>query len=312
MDIKTELRLLMAKINDATSALKDFLSACELVDAAIYELPTISPDNESIPVTQIDVAPCTDPFQALAMAMHTYGSFYAPLDRRISTRFPIRMPGYLFLRTDDVDTGLLLINQVNALKQQFESYVVKHIPIPDQRFIVLHEQLFPGLMTLQLYRQIIATHQLLRSVRFFWNNKMSIERKSRDQIISGLRKSQLNPGRSLLADEKDAWFDAVENEIELISGFSNQTEFRIRRPIRVQPMVRFAPLLKNEVKPKAMSCPMPAIVFLPRHGSTPQIRALMSYSENDIQHRRDPSEQRQYETELLIPRLHLFKVDRIK
>lgn len=200
---------------------------------------------------------------------------------------------------------------MNALKQQFESYVVKHIPIPDQRFIVLHEQLFPGLMTLQLYRQIIATNQLLRSVRFFWNNKMSIERKSRDQIISGLRKSQLNPGRSLLADEKDAWFDAVENEIELISGFSNQTEFRIRRPIRVQPMVRFAPLLKNEVKPKAMSCLCLPLSFTPSRIHS-QIRALMSYSEKDIQHRRDPSEQRQYETELLIPRLHLFKVDRIK
>lgn len=308
MDINTELRHLMTQIHESTLNLKDFISSCELVDAAVYSLPSISPEHESDPVSYIDVKPCTEPFQALTMAMHCYGQYYAPINRKISTRFTVRMPGYLFLKSDHVDIGLSLICQLNSLKQQFESFVVKHIPVQDQRFKILHEHLFPGLMTLQLYRQIIVSEQHLRSVRFFWNNKMSILKRTRDEIISGLRKSQVNPGRSLLADEKESWFDAVEREIELISNCSFDTEFRIRRPIRVQPMVRFSTFYPNDIKPKSMACPMPAIVFLPPHSQPPKVRALSSYSETDIKHRRDPKEQRQYNTELLIPRMHLYKI----
>lgn len=300
-----ELRELMQQITDRIDCLKQLIANAQIAQASVYEIPPTLSGDEKKPVSYIPVTEHNDPFSATSMATHAFGQFFAPPESQRSTQSTLRLPGVLMLHSPHAAAGIRLVDEINQLKTKFSQAVIFHIPDVKQRFPILHERLFPGLITLQLYRQIIAINQPLQSIRFFWANKQSITCPTRDSLLEQLTRAQSNPGRSMLSEDFDAWVAAVGNEIALIKSLHRDTEFRIRRPVKVQPMVRFAPFAGSDEKAKAMACPLPVIVFL-RQDTLPKIRPLTTYDETAIRHKRPP-EPRQ-SLELLIPRLHLYRL----
>lgn len=307
MPYRTELRETMSHIVEAINELKEFIAATPVAAGMVFELPPVLAEEEHAPVTFIPVTSHSDPFSAAAMACRAIGQFYASPGSNVSTKSTFRLPGCLLLTPVNVAHGLQLIERVNTLKQQFADIVAENIPETNKRFVVLHEHLFPGLITLQLYRKIIAVAHPLQSIRFSWANKQSITSPTREELLTQLKRAQQKPGRSLLPDDYEAWVESVAKEINLIQSLPGDSQFRIRRPVKVQPMIRFAPVLGySGAAPKPMSCPLPAIVFLRNDEHIPIIRPLSPYDKNQIKHRRPPL-QRQ-DLELLIPRLHLYRL----
>ena len=306
MTYRDDLRTLMLDITDQVATLNALLHDATLHQAAVFELPITLAGEEREPVSAIPVTPHTDPVVALSMACRAFGQFYLPPDSPYSTQSPFRLPGYLLVEIPNVQHGLQLVRSINQLKTDFSRTVLTAIPQVNQRFPLLHDHLFPGLITLQLYRNIIATDTPLQSIRFSWANKQSITCPDHKAVLDSLYRAQTNPGRSMLSEEFDFWFENVEAEIALIKSLPDNTEFRIRRPVRVQPMIRFAPLPETALSAKAMSCPLPAIVFLQRACPLPKIRPLVDYQELNVKHRLPPTPRQ--ELELLIPRLHLYRL----
>lgn len=306
MDYRNELRSLMQQITEQIGVLNSLLHDATLYQAAVYELPIALAGAEREPTTVIPVTPHSDPLGALSRACHAYGQFYLPPDSPYSTQSPFRLPGYLLVETPNVQHGFQLVKHINHLKKSFSNIVIHAIPQVSQRFPLLHDHLFPGLITLQLYRHIIATDTPMQSIRFFWANKQSIVCLDQKSVLESLYRAQVNPGRSFLAEDYEHWFASVEDEIALIKSLPDNTQFRIRRPVPVQPMIRFAPVPAPHHQAKAMSCPLPAIIFMRQSTQLPFIRPLETYQAFDVKHRRQPTPRQ--ELELLIPRLHLYRL----
>lgn len=305
---RSSLRDVFHELRHTIDLLIEELANYELITASVYQLPVINRGEEEISSNPefISVEPYSDTQAASVAAYQSYSDFWISSNPKISTRHPIRKPGaLLYKKNKNNDQLRQLVNQSNLLKTDFES-LVKQIP-ESSRFNVLHE-IIPGLMTLHVYRKIFITEQKLQAIGFFWANKQSIVRVTKEQILKRLRESQRNPGRQFLnIDDLDAWVEAVEGEIKTVMSVSNTTELRIRRPIKVQPMMRLT-FYKESYQDKAeiiqIPNPIPAIILC-EENELPRLGNLKSYDRFNVIHKKKPTPAK---VNCLVPRLHLYEL----
>lgn len=305
---RSSFREIFQELRHTIDLLIHELTSTELIAASVYQLPVIKKGTEVISAKPeyIPVESLFDKQAALTLACHSYSDFWISSNPDISTRHPIRRPGVLlFKRTESSNQLHHLVTQSNLLKNEFES-LVKQIP-ESSRFNFLHD-LIPGLMTLHVYRHIFITEQKLQAIGFFWANKQSIVRVTKDQMINRLRISQRNPGRQFLnVEDFDAWKEAVESEIQTVMSVSNHAELRIRRPIKVQPMMRLT-FHKESEQNKAQIIqipnPIPAIILC-NENELPRLGNLKNYDKNTIVHKKEPTPAK---VNCLVPRLHLYEL----
>lgn len=129
-----------------------------------------------------------------------------------STRFVSRMPGLIQTQLPAA-TIIALITQINHKKNEIKTLVRKNRN-SQQRHAFIHE-VFPQIMTEQVYRHIRYTQEEIKSVWFRWKTKLQTNRTYSNQAaIQFLEAQKEKPKGLFLANEWAAHIEAVIHKIE--------------------------------------------------------------------------------------------------
>ncbi len=304
---RSGLRRAFNEMRTAIDELTSVITESTVINGVVFDLPSILKtdvtDNSPLDPEFISVNTINDRSTALSKTKDAYRNLWVSSNPEISTRHPYRLPGALILDNSYGHIVRPLVDRVNNAKSEFEN---RSLALPEMmRFTELHD-LFPGLMTIQACRKISLVSDSLQSVRFFWANKQAITKVTKEEIITRLRKSQVNPGRKMLSpSDLDVWVEKVEKEISSVMAVSDNALLRIRRPINVQPMVRITrvqalPAQKQNVQ--QIPNPIPILVLAGADESL-KLGELKDFDKFGVNHKLQP---RKPKLSLIIERLHLY------
>lgn len=259
MNYKNEISRLFFQLENSIDELKNIIRSADIVQAISFELPLIDPNTKELPSFEkrtIKVTKVDDRHLAIAIANKAYSQFTFNSD--MSKRFASRCPGIIQLGKSYTKTVSELINIINGYKNEIKMIVThEEDKIPrftrNERFNLLRDAI-PGVITLQLYRNIICIEDQLSSISFTWANKQSVTKISFKELKALLEVSKNNTPVNTL--DKN-WSDFIEKEVKLITD-SKATNFKIRRPIPANPMVN---LRLNDSSKKMRHAHLPIIVF---------------------------------------------------
>jgi DNA replication terminus site-binding protein len=288
-DINDRLTLVFNMIyEDATSMTAD-----------VFELPP--PTNEDVGKSpeSISVLHHRD-HVAKMMARQHY--FKHTLNAERSGRVLPRLPGVVFVEHPHALDCMQRLADINQRKDAFQHFLKSSIPgDKNERFRTVSHAL-PDLVKLQLSRHVLFLDCRAKTIGFSWANRHSIKRLSKEDVLSMLAiTDNYYKERQPLSD----FIDIVAKEISYIDSFSQHTQFVIRRPLRIAPMMNVSFQLpkvsaiathKNASNIVAHS---PILVF----NQQPKIRGLKNYvKKNNV------NDSGAHTTKLVIPRLHLYEV----
>ncbi len=304
---RSGLRRAFDEMRSAIDELCEAITEDCVINGAVFDLPAILKqdvtDNSPLDPEFISVNTINDRTAAISRTKDAYRNLWISSNPDISTRHPYRLPGALILDMNYSHIFRPLVERVNNSKSEFEN---QSLALPELiRFTELHD-LFPGLMTIQACRKISLINEPLQSVRFFWANKQAISKVTKEEIITRLRKSQINPGRKMLSpDDQNVWFEKVENEIAAVMAVSDNAILRIRRPINVQPMARISriealPGEKQNIQ--QIPNPIPILVLSEKDGYL-KLGELKDFDKFGVKHKLQP---RKPKLSPIIERLHLY------
>jgi len=282
---------LMQHLEAAIERLAVLLGQCHLVQAHVFEMPEILPGEEHQPITYIPVTGIYGK-AAQQMAIGAFSRFYGHAGA--ATKTPYRLPGILQYQGN----GELIREQVqhiNALKDKFK-VLVQSIGGRTQKFETLHA-LFPMLITLQVYRHIKCIHRRPTSVRFIWAHKSVVTKVTRDQIIELLIQQQQQPPQHLLNSEE--WRRHVTREINDVSQLAPDTPLRLRRDVKVQPLVN----VQYSGKQQPLTAPLPLILVTDDMAPV-AVGPLADYDSEQPRHRPQP---RKTDPHPILARIGLFR-----
>lgn len=172
---------------------------------SVHELPDVLKTEEKKTPLDIPVLSTIKSQEALELAGHYFCDFMANTDNSISTRFTKRLPGVIHV-TYDQSRAIALINEINALKNSIKQEIIK---IPEKkRFDFVHGAI-PGLMTLQVYRNILyknIKNSPLRNVSLTWARRPTTDNMTKKDVISlvssAIERSGTTLSNSFLVDDQ--------------------------------------------------------------------------------------------------------------
>lgn len=283
-----------SELEQALNGLTHWLSQqAELgfVQACCFTLPAVAMGDEHEPVTQIPVNRITGD-EALAAALSSYQQWF--IQPHHSAKASFRLPGYLLLPAELKPQLQQYISQINELKSQFKAQV-QAAGSRDQKFALVHNTL-PGLITLQVYRHLVLLPHEASRLGFTWANKQIIQKIDKDALLAQLMTARLAPPP--LTDAL-TWQQCVDREIYDVKRLSNNTELRLRRPVKTHPMVNVR--WQEEVSPRQQQVKAHLPLLLCQD-EAPAITELADYPPSQQRARRAAS----ITDEPLIPRLHIY------
>lgn len=285
-DMFSELSQLMSNIEDKHAELFEELHACDLIGAEAFRIPRVMKDEESEPVEKIVVTPVKG-HTAYHEAIRAYKNLYA--EEGYSSKAAFRLPGYIQVSPRSSCRITKIVDQINSLAEAFKSKVTT-ISGASERHAIIH-QLFPGLITKQLYRRL-HTVEDVSSMGFFWAKKFVTNKTSKNAVLELLRSQRTKPPQGVLSS---VWSSFVQDEMKLISELPSDCELRFKRPARVSPAVNI-----DAGEKKQISAHLPVIVLQKKPII---VRPLMNY---DATTRRCARSDKQISGAPLIERLHLY------
>lgn len=284
------LRQQMDIIDSHLTRLVSAIQSTPNVRGYVYELPPVLQGEEEVEVNHIPVAPHTDQ-EAISLALaafrrHTFIEGH-------SSKATYRLPGVVILPASCTSSLRPLVDEINRCKQEFKELVL-NLGGRDEKFELVHTAL-PGVVTLQIYRQITILSGELQSVGFTWVDKQAITKVDKSKVISMLERSKNYVPGPFVEDE---WLNMVEREICDIKRLPASAELRIRRPIKTHPM---ANLRWHDRVPRTqqVKASLPLLICT---DSTYKVHALEDY----VLRERGPRADRHSGDELIIERLHLY------
>ncbi|GAA4903662.1 DNA replication terminus site-binding protein [Ferrimonas pelagia] len=204
-----------------------------------------------------------------------------------------RYPGVLrFATANALGQEIAALTQhLTEFKQQLHRLTEHAANVQDLRFELLH-QLSPNLFTMHFYRTPVSLPSQVRRIRFGWVAKRIVAKIQRDELLQKLDNAMTNPGQSIM--DMAAWQDNVARERERIASLPAQAQLRIDRPGGLRPtaFMQFEDGSRRQTPanlPLVLTQPQPVqVVDLPDWQQTayPQAKG-----------------------ELLIARLHLYRID---
>ncbi|GAA3530777.1 DNA replication terminus site-binding protein [Zobellella aerophila] len=287
--LRATLEQLETSLNDLTRLLGQDPS--QILQAACYPLPDVPAGKEHEPIEQISVSRLIGE-SALATALQSYRQWHMRAD--CSSKASFRLPGYLVLPTDARPALVPLVEQINQLKQQFRSQV-QEAEGRDQKFTLVHDT-FPGLITLQVYRQLVLLPRPASRLGFTWANKQIIRKIDKDELVRQLNAAKATP--PALTDAL-TWQQCIDREIYDVKRLPAGVELRLRRPVKTHPMVnvRWA----EEVSPRQQQVKAHLPLLLCQD-TPPAVTPLGDYPPAKTRQRRP----QRIADEPLIPRLHIY------
>lgn len=296
MDNITKLKICYANIKDRLTLLFDLIEGeATSVNWVVYQLPVPSNDDigktpEIIPVSKIEGN------KTIGLTREHY--FIHKLNAQRSGRILPRLPGVITIEHPNAIECMQRLFEINQCKDEFKEIVSRLSTDKNERFRIVSLAL-PDLVKLQVFRHVLFVDTAVKSIGFSWANRSSTKRMTRDEVLSTLEKANnYYRERQPLSN----FAELVEKEHLGISNYPTSTEFVIRRPLRIAPMMNlrfYQPKIQTLIDHKTpgnMVAHSPLIVF----NHIPKIGRLKSYVKNDQEKALD-------DVAPVIPRLHLYK-----
>lgn len=259
--------------------------------ACCFPLPDVATGQEHEPITRIPVARL-DGEAAVAASLDGYRQWY--IRPECSAKASFRLPGYLLLPATARPLLQPQVEQINRLKQQFRAQV-QEAEGRDKKFALVHDTL-PGLITLQVYRQLVLLPRPASRLGFTWANKQIIQKLDKDRLVQQLTEARLSPPP--LTDAQ-TWLQCVDREIYDVKRLPPGVELRLRRPVKTHPMVNVR--WREEIKPRQQQVKAHLPLLLCQD-EPPALTPLGDYPPAKSRKRREAS----IKDEPLIPRLHIY------
>ncbi|MGY4027463.1 DNA replication terminus site-binding protein [Aeromonas rivuli] len=287
---KAALRQQMSELETLLAELAAQLEQLPLLEAQVYPLPPVLQGKEHEPISQIAVGQlCGEAAREAAIAAYQHHGARPGC----STKSTQRLPGWLRLPARCAAQLSPLVEKINHCKQGFKT-LVQQAGGRDEKFELVHDAL-PGVITLQIYRQLTLLTGELHSFGFTWADKQTIRRLGREQVITMLERSRHYVP---MLSNPSQWQQMVDQEVYDIRRLPAEAELRIRRPVKTHPMVN---LLWRDREPRKQQIKASLPLLLCADDS-PLIKPLGHYPPKLRQPRRD----RKGGERLIIDRLHLY------
>ncbi|OIN06211.1 DNA replication terminus site-binding protein [Oceanisphaera psychrotolerans] len=288
------LRHTFSELEAAMAALSDLITQAAdtaPVNACCFPLPDVASGDEHEPVTHIEVARL-DGAAAITATLDGYRQWF--IRPGCSTKASFRLPGYLVLPATLKPELQALTEDINRLKGEFKAQV-QEAESRDQKFALVHDTL-PGLITLQVYRQLVLLPHPVSRLGFTWANKQIIQKIDKDKLVKQLTDARLSPPP--LTDAQ-TWLQCVDREIYDVKRLPPGVELRLRRPVKTHPMVNVR--WREDISPRQQQVKAHLPLLLCQD-ELPAVTALGNYPPATTRKRRAA----RITDEPLIPRLHIY------
>ncbi|MDP5291968.1 DNA replication terminus site-binding protein [Oceanimonas sp. CHS3-5] len=292
--LAAELRHTMSLLEAALASLNQLVraEAGNSPRACCYRLPEVAQGKEHDPVEQIPVQEQLSGQPALDTALAALGRWHIQPD--CSAKASFRLPGFVLLPAASRSLVEPLIDEVNRLKLAFRA-LVQRLDDKDKKFTLVHDT-FPGLVTLQVYRQLTLLPHAAMRLGFTWANKQIIQKVDKTRLVEQLMQSRNHPPPLV---DAHTWLQCVDREVYDVKRLPAHVELRLRRPVKTHPMVNVRwrePLSPRQQQFKAH---LPLLLC---QDELPAITHLCDYPPTKTRKRRAA----RIGGEPLIPRLHIY------
>lgn len=234
INLSGELHIVMESLTDSLNRLRQRLLDCDMDHCKAFKLPPVTPEEEGVEPIEINPIELTGD-AAVDAVMSAFTRFNT--DEGESTRILFRMPGAIAISTSDPQSLVDLVHEINELKQRFDA-LAQSVNDPDERFALIHRN-FPGVVYLQIVRELKVVTAPLQSVTFAWGRKPSSQVITPESADAKLEWAAKNPTPALLARTGLSLTQlqhTVARERSYIATLPADTRIRSRRELRVRPV----------------------------------------------------------------------------
>lgn len=234
-DLSAELHQIMAAQAAALDELADTVRGSDLIDARVFVLPDIYPGEELIEPDRIDPVTLSG-VTALDDALAGFARFHTGED--LSTRNVWRLPGAVSINIDHPQPLVDQVALINRLRQRFGE-ITQSVADENERYDLIHHA-FPGLVYLQVVRQLRVLQGPVQSVTFSWGRKTGSQLITLASADAKLEWAARNASPALLARTGMSvrrLQETVQREREALTHLPEDTPIRWRRLLRVRPLM---------------------------------------------------------------------------
>ncbi|MBJ6137934.1 DNA replication terminus site-binding protein [Marinobacter litoralis] len=232
--LSAELHRVMDALNDSLNELRAELLACQLDACCAFKLPLVTPAEELGEPSRIESTPLRGQ-QAFTASLDSFTRFHTGLG--LSTRVVFRLPGAVAVSSLCPEHLINQVHDINQLKKTFNA-LAQTVPDPDERFDLIHRN-FPGVVFLQVIRELKIVSDPLRSVTFSWGHKPGSQRISIESADAKLEWAARHASKALLERtglSRQELLETVVRERAYLASLPSETFLRLRRELRVRPL----------------------------------------------------------------------------
>lgn len=308
MDNISELQATYRLLGDHIDSFVEYLlSQGQLHSATVYQYPTHTDEDIATWPSLIELQPVHDQ-EALLMALD-HMKKNTIVDKQ-SGRIVPRLPGVVVYHHPDPLGCIRRLERINVIKNDLSDAIMNISDDVDVRFEAVKLAL-PNLIKKVATRHCLYANRPVKKISFSWVHRQSGQNLSKEQVLKILNRSLDYRNKNSIADPN--FQDIVQEDILRISQMPAKSQFVIRRPLRVTPMINLKyepgtePFLNerpSSIKPNALS-PQNYVAHSPMFifSDPPKVYPFKNYVA--AEHAKAQAELRRNE-ELMVVRLHLF------
>nr|WP_281494973.1 DNA replication terminus site-binding protein [Marinobacter sp. S6332] len=224
----------MDALDESLNELRAQLLACQLDACCAFQLPLVTPAEELMEPRRIESIPLSGG-PAFKAALDAFTRFHTGME--LSTRVVFRLPGAVAVSSLCPEHLIDQVQDINQLKKTFNT-LAQTVRDPDERFDLIHLN-FPGVVFLQVIRELKIVSEPLRSVTFSWGHKPASQVISLESADAKLEWAAKYPSTEMLVRTGftlNQLQQTIARERSFLASLPSETSLRYRRKLRVRPL----------------------------------------------------------------------------